>query len=212
MKPADQLIEFVGAALALGRPRDEIAAALRQADWQESEVTRALHAWAEGDFSPPVPRRRRHVSAREAFVYGLLFTALSVAVFQINSLGFSLIDLWLEERDPDGYADQWVRSYIRWSIAVLVVVIPLFLWMNWRQAQGMAKDPGKQHSAIRKWFGYVALFLAALGLVGDLIYTIYTLLNGDATLQFLLKAGLVLVTLGVVFLYYRLETEDADAP
>jgi hypothetical protein len=212
MRPADQVTEFVGKALALGRPRSEIAQVLRQAGWQESEVTRAMRAWAESDFSPPVPRPRSHVSAREAFVYGLLFTALCFAVFHINSLGFSLIDLWLEEADPDGYATQWARSNIRWAVAVLVIVVPAFLWVNWRQAQSMAKDPAKQRSAVRKWFGYVTLFLAALGLAGDLVYTIYALLNGDMTLQFLLKAGLVLVTLGVVILYYRLETEDADAP
>lgn len=212
MKPSELLGDFVGRALAGGRSRSDIAAALRSAGWTETEVARAMEAWADVDFVPPVPRPRSYVSAREAFVYGTLFTALAFAVFYINTLGFVLIDQWFPDLSgPEEWQIYRATREIRWSIAVLVVSMPLFLWLNHRQALAIGRDPASRRSALRKWFGYVMLFLALLGLSGDLVATIYALLNGDLTLAFALKAGLVLVTAGLTYAYYRGQTEDADA-
>jgi hypothetical protein len=209
MKPGDKLADFVGKALADGRSRDDIAAALRAAGWQESEVTRAMEAWADGGFALPVPRPQSIVSARDAFFYGLLFLLLATAVFTINSLGLGLIDLWFSDAEPGTPLPQWVREDFRWWISVLIVVLPLFLWLNVRERRQIATDPARKRSALRKWFCYVTLFFAATGLVGDLMYTVYAFLNGDVSVQFLLKAGLVLVTLALVFYYYW---READLP
>lgn len=211
MKPADQLAEFVGQALSQGKARDEIAAVLDQAGWSQGETARAMAAWADSSFSPPVPRPRDTVSARDAFGYLVLFTALAFSVWHINSLGFALIDrLYLTDQTAT-----YIRAYslesLRWSIAVLVVSVPLFLWLNRRLGLAMQADPARQRSALRKWFGYMTLFLAALGLAGDAVATIYALLSGDLTLQFTLKAALVLLTAGLVFAYYRIETGAANA-
>jgi Domain of unknown function (DUF5671) len=211
MKPAEQVAEFVGRALAAGQRREDIAWALQAAGWQPTEVARGLNAWADAPFNPPVPRPRSTVSAREAFIYGLLFSFLLCAVIFINRLGFALVDKALGGF-VENYAREWATATIRWSIAMLVVTVPAFLWLNHRQVIAMAADPSKRRSAMRKWFGYTTLFVAALTLAGDLVYTIYALLQGDLTLQFALKAGLLLVTTGLVFLYFRLETEDTDAP
>lgn len=212
MKPADQLAEFVGKALAEGRSRAATAAALRQAGWSIGEIARAMAAWAEGSFTPPVPRPRDTVSARDAFGYLVLFTALAFSIWHINSLGFALIDRLYENATTEPYLSVYSLQSLRWSIATLVVSVPLFLWLNRRLALAMQADPARRRSALRKWFGYTTLFLAALGLAGDAVATIYALLSGDMTLQFILKAGLVLLTVGLVFLYYRMETEAADAP
>lgn len=212
MKPADQLAEFVGNALTMGRSRADTAAALEQAGWSPGEITRAMAAWADSSFTPPVPRPRDTVSARDAFGYLVLFTALAFSIWHINSLGFDLIDRLYQDEATDIYVRTYSLQSLRWSIALLVVSVPLFLWLNRRLALAMQADPARRRSALRKWFGYITLFLATLGLAGDAVATIYALLSGDLTLQFILKAALVLLTVGLVFLYYRMETEAADAP
>lgn len=211
MKPAEQVADFVGRALEQGRSRDEVAGALRGAGWAEAEVARAMGSWAEGGFSPPVPRPRSYVSAREAFVYGALFVALGFATWYIVDLGIVLIDMWFDRDGTDYYSDSYRLRELRWSIAVLIVTVPLFLWLNRRQAKAMAADPASRRSAIRKWTGYFTLFLSLLTMAGNVIYAIYSLLDGDFTLQFAAKVTLVMVVAGLVFLYYRLEAEDADA-
>jgi len=208
MKPADQLAAFVGDALAAGRTRDEIADTLGKAGWTSSEIDAALGAWADGGFLPPVPRPRPYVSAREAFVYALMFLALAVSAWNITSLGFDLIELWIP--DVSDYPGRHAATGVRWSIAVLVVVLPLFLVLNARADRAARQDPSKRRSAVRKWFGYTTLFLASVALVGDLIAVIYALLNGDLTARFAAKAALVALTAGLVFLYFRGEMAEAE--
>lgn len=211
MKSADQLSEFVGKALTAGRNRDEIATALRASGWQDTEITRALASWSDTPFTPPIPRPRSIVSARDALFYGLLFTTLLMTVFHVNFLGFDLIDLAFPGPDGRYYEQEWRTDSIRWSISVLVVVVPFFLWLNHRQNIQLKTDPSKARSPLRKWFASVTQFLAIFGLVGDVIFTIYTLLSGDVTTEFLLKAALVAATTLLVLLYFRKEWTTPDA-
>lgn len=208
MKPNEYLADFVARALAAGEDRERIRETLKTAGWQETEIRRALGQWGDPFAGVPVPRPAAHVSAREAFTYALLFVGLGMLVWHINALGFDLIDTAFAT--PDDYGYDW-RSYsIRWSIAVLVVIGPVFLWLNRAETRKQAADPGRVRSAIRKWFGFVILFFAVMGMVGDLIATIYALLSGDLTLQFIAKAALVLLTSVLVFLYYRRDLEQGD--
>jgi hypothetical protein len=130
-------------------------------------------------------------------------------VFKVNYFGMNLIDLWFTEAEPGTPLPFWVRGSFRWSIAVLIVVIPLFHWLALRERRQLAQDPARKRSALRKWFCYITLFFAATGLVSDLTVVVYRFLDGDISTQFLLKAGLVLVTLTLVFIHYW---REVDAP
>ena len=210
MKPAEQLAAFVGEALRQGRSRAEIAAALNDAGWQDREVARALAGWAEGPFRPPVPRPQSHVSARDAFFYGLLLVALGTVVWFVNALGFDVINLAFRDVNEDTSYGYWRLSNIRWSVAVLVVATPALIWLDRRMAAEMRADPSRRRSAVARWFGFVTLFIALLVLAGDAVTVIHSVLNGEMTLRFALKAGLVALTAGLVLAYYRAAPEVRD--
>jgi hypothetical protein len=55
----EDLTGFIREALNRGLPRDDIRAALNQADWPEDEVETALRGFAEVEISLAVPRPRR---------------------------------------------------------------------------------------------------------------------------------------------------------
>ncbi len=75
----------------------------------------------------------------------------------------------------------------------------------------IAEDAGRRRSLVRKWLTYVALFVAALVFFGDAVAVIYSFLQGEATLRFLLKALTVACVAGAVFLAYLRDAEaDAD--
>ncbi len=209
MRPADQLSQFVREALIAGRSRDEIARALSEAGWTESEVREALDTWVAGAFLPPVPRPRPFLSAREAFVYGLMFLALATTAWHLVSLSFNMIDRCFPDpaQIERSYAD---LSGMRFSIASLVVFLPLFLFLNQRTNAATQADPGKRRSLVRKWFGYITLFLASIALLGDLIAVVFALLNGDLTLRFAAKAAVVAAVAGAVFFYFRGELDDEE--
>lgn len=206
MGTADPLAQFVADALRAGRPRSEIADALASAGWSAPEIKAALAAWSEVPFAVPVPVPRPYVSAREAFLYGLMFLSLATTAWHINALGFSLIDLWVPSLVSS--ADAFSVESVRWSIASLVVFLPLFMLLKSRVVRDARADEGRKRSVMRRWFAFITLFLAALAFVGDLIATIYALLNGDLTLRVAAKAGLVATTAVLVFLYFRNDLDE----
>ena len=206
MRAADQLAQFVERALGQGKSRQEIQVAMEGAGWSPSEITEALSAWAETDFDPPVPRPRPYVSAKESFLYALTFVSLAMTAWHLNWLGFEIIDLLLpEEREDFFYYDE-----IRWSISTLIVFLPVFLFMNFRVLNDANKDPARRRSTVRKWFGYITLFIAAVVIIGDLIFTIFMLLSGDLTLRIVLKTALLGVSSAMIFFYFRGEMHDAE--
>ncbi|SEH81355.1 DUF5671 domain-containing protein [Paracoccus alkenifer] len=207
MARSDELNDFVRSGLASGRSGDELAAALGQAGWSGREIAAALAAWLPAAPGlPPVPRPRAYVSAREALVYGLLFLLLGMICWHVTMLGFRVIETLLPEPDQRYYYSS--ASSMRWSIATLLPAVPLFVMLNRKVTRDTAQDSGRRRSLVRKWFAAVTLLLAALALLGDLVAVIYSLLNGDLTLRFAAKAGLIAVVGALVFAYYRDELDD----
>ncbi|MTH65868.1 DUF5671 domain-containing protein [Paracoccus shanxieyensis] len=200
MKPAEQLSQFVRQSLMQGTPPDAILAALEQAGWSRPEIDEAIAGWGVTPGLPPVPRPRPYASAQEALLYGLLFVSLGVISWHLCQLGVALIDYLV----PD-VADYPTApgSAERWSIAALIAFGPVFLLLNRRVARLGRDDAGRRRSLVRKWFASLTLMVAALVLLADAIWVIYTFLNGDLTLRFILKAGLVAAITGLVLAYYR---------
>jgi hypothetical protein len=204
MMANDQLIEFVKEALGRGLPRPQIEEALRHAGWEAEQVQGALAAYASVDFPVPVPRPRPSLSAREAFMYLLLFTTLYVVAYNLGSLLFQFINRAFP--DPASYASEtYVRNSIRWSVASLVVALPVFLYMASLTNSAARRDPNKRTSPVRRWLTYLTLFIAACVLIGDVVTLVYNLLGGELTARFVLKVLTVGVIAGTAFWYYLSE-------
>jgi uncharacterized BrkB/YihY/UPF0761 family membrane protein len=196
MASRDELRIFVRDALVAGKARGEISTVLTGAGWSASEVHDALNAWDETPFSPPIPRPVATVSARDFFVYALTFGLLLIGAFNLVLVLQALVDL--------AFADEsyGATDLIRWGVSVLIVTAPLYLWLTLRERRKLAEDPALYRSAIRKWLTYLALLFAAMTLLVVLIATVYALLTGDLTGQFIAKALIVVVVAGGIFLFY----------
>lgn len=196
MANQDALSLFVRDALVAGKTRTEISTALTRAGWSVSEVHDALAAWDETPFSPPIPRPVATVSARDFFVYALTFGLLLTGAVNLVLVLQALVDLAFAE---ENYG---TTRQIRWGVSVLIVMAPLYLWLTLRERRKLAQDPALYRSAMRKWLTYIALLLAAMTLLGDLVATVFALLTGDLTGQFLIKALIIMVVAGGIFLFY----------
>lgn len=205
MRAADHLTEFVRAGLAAGHGREELAGHLREAGWSAAEVAAALDGWAAVPGLPPVPRPQAQVSAREALIYGLLFLLLGMIAWHLCRLGFALIDAVVPDLADDG---PLYKGGLRWSMATLIPVVPLFLWLNARVGRLTRADAGQRRSVVRRWFASITLLIAAVTLLGDLIAVLYALLSGELTPRFAAKAALIAVVGVLVVAWYR---EELDA-
>jgi len=172
------------------------------------EIDGALASFSESDFNPPVPRPRLRLTARDAFVYLSLFTALALSAGYLITLIFAILDFHLPDPAEGAGEARYALDQIRWAIATLLVSVPAFVWMTHYTDRKIAQEAGHQRSLVRKWLTYLALFVSALVFFGDAIYVIYCFLKGEMTLRFILKAMTIAFIAMTIFIFYLRGLED----
>jgi len=211
---ANQTLDtFIRDALNRGERRDRISTALISAGWTQREVSAALDDYAETDLGLAVPKPRPYVSAREAFLYLVLFILLGVVAWNLGSLLFALIDTAIADeldQNYDGYAFIARETQIRQAIAGLVVGGPLFAWLALNIRKQRRTNPAMQRSRVRKWLTYIALIIASCTLIGDAISLVYSFLAGELSTRLLLKLLVVAILAGGVFFYFIRDAEPGD--
>lgn len=208
---SQELYLFIKEGLAHGLTREQLREALRTAKWSSEDIDSALHRFAVSDFPIPVPAPKSSLSAREAFVYLVLFVTLYLTAFSIGSLWFSFIDRWF----PDALFTNYYSSDasgIRQACATLLITAPLFFGLSFRVRQRLAQHPDERQSGVRKWLTYLTLFVAASIIIGTLIGLVMNVLSGELTWRFFLKATTVLVITGVGFGYYLWDLRQDEVP
>jgi len=198
----NELQSFVREALLRGQSKDAVSGALVKAGWSEDDVRAALGAYADVEFAIPVPKPRPYLSAKEAFLYLVLFTCLYISAFNFGMLLFQFIERAFLDALYDSYGYDGNNSAIRLSVASLIIAFPLYLWLTSLFTKAFAKDPAKRDSKVRKWLSYITLFIAASIIIGDLIVLVFNLLGGELTTRFFLKVLVVMLIAGMIFGYY----------
>lgn len=191
---------FVREAL-LHSNKEEIVKVLIEAGWSFEQAASAINAFSDVKFPIPVPKPRPSLSAREAFLYLVLFSTLYLSAYHLGSLFFSFIDKAI----PDPASSVGRLRYmdrIRWAISSLLIAFPIFLFVSTYIAKQVLRNPIKRLSPIRRWLTYLTLFIAAGTLIGDLTTLVYNILGGDLTTRFFLKVITVAIIAGTIFGYY----------
>ncbi len=199
---------FVRESLLRGASRAEIEQAMLSAGWTADQAKSALGAFCEVPFAVPVPKPRPYLSAKEAFIYLVLFSTLYLSAYHFGDLLFEFINRAFPDAADGSYAD---RDGLRWPVASLVIAFPVFLYMSRLVARALAKDPVKRLSPIRRWLTYLTMFIAAGCLIGDLISLVYYMLGGELTIRFILKVLVVGAIAGTVFGYYLRDLRRDEA-
>ncbi|MEX0913176.1 MAG: DUF5671 domain-containing protein [Candidatus Paceibacterota bacterium] len=132
---------------------------------------------------------------------------LFVSIPALVTLVFSIINIQF----PDAVDSYWqiesAESAIRYSIAVLVVFFPAYLWLT-RRVNQARRSEGQLYHTLTKWLIYLALLVAGLVILGDLAVVVYTFLGGEITVRFILKALALIAIIGPVAYYYALDAKD----
>jgi hypothetical protein len=196
------LQSFVRESLGRGFDRATIAARLAEAGWPAEEIQAALGGFAEVDFPIPVPRRRPYLSAREAFLYLVLFATLYTTAINVGAVLFQRIDLWLPDASQPWADPRGAAEGVRGATAGLIIAFPIFLALSAQIGRAVAREPEKRGSKIRKWLTYLTLFVAAMVIIGDLTFLVTRLLSGELATRVLLKVAVVFGIAGTVFSHY----------
>ncbi len=202
MSGGSTLQEFLDAAKRQGATDENLVVLLRGRGWSEEDVYRALADDYEGRSGLQVPVYKRSGSAKDAFLYLLSFSTLSIWTYGTGSVMFTLIDRWI--KDPLSPINYYSGGYYQMadSLACIIVAFPVYVFVMRYIIRESEGHPGKLESPIRKWLTYIALLIAACVVVGDLITFLTYFLRGELTARFVAKVTVVLVIAGGVFWYY----------
>lgn len=94
---------------------------------------------------------------------------------------------------------------MRWSVSSLIIAFPVFLFVSRYIGKGLARNPMKRLSPVRRWLTYLTLFIASAVLIVDLTTLVYNAMGGELTTRIVLKVITVAVIAGTVFSYYLLD-------
>ena len=199
----DEISGFLKAGLERGLPRGQLEDVLLEAGWPQDQVRRALGGFADVAFPIPVPRPAPYLSAREAFVYLVLFGTLYGSAISFGSLLFAFIHQAFPDPSLDPVAAmEMAREEIRWSVSFLVAMFPVFAFVFWTNDRAVRKDPGRRLSRVRQSLTYLSLFVGAATLIGVVTSIVYNLLGGELTVRFTLKVLTVATITGSLFGYF----------
>lgn len=132
---------------------------------------------------------------------------LYTGVINILNLMFAVI----EKKFPDPaiyYSFTSGSDTIRWAVASLVIVYPLYIYFINLIGKDISINFEKKNLGIRKWLTYLTLFIAGTTITVDLVVLLNAFLGGELTTRFMLKVISVFVVLALVFEYYLLNLRE----
>ncbi|KKW17166.1 MAG: hypothetical protein UY56_C0001G0020 [Parcubacteria group bacterium GW2011_GWA1_50_14] len=133
----------------------------------------------------------------------LYFSATSLGILVVQFINILVPDVL----DKVGYGGDPYMA-MRFPVASLLVVFPVYVWSARFLEKEHAKTPEKKGVAIHKWLVYLTLFIAALVIIGDLVALVLRFLDGEVTTRFVLKVVAILLIAASVFYYYLAGLRD----
>ena len=194
-----------------GARKLDIAKVLEGAGWTTNQIASALDSYSDAPFPVPVPKPRPSLSAREAFLYLLMFSTLYYGAWNLGSLLFIFINRAFPDPSDAKYVSYWDDQ--RWSTAAVIIAFPVFLFMARYISQEIKRNPLKRLSPASALANiHDVLFLSSATLLGDTTTLIYNLLGRRSTIRFVLKVVVVAAIAGLAFAYYLLDlrTEERE--
>ena len=137
---------------------------------------------------------------KDFFVFIGAMAALYASAVSLINLLFEIINVSFP--DVLNFSYDNFSSGMRWSIASLIIVFPVYIFLSRFINKDLAANFLKKNLGVRKWLTYLTLFVAGVAIITDLILLINTFLGGEITARFAFKVLAVLVVAGTVFAYY----------
>lgn len=138
----------------------------------------------------------------DVLVYLLIIISLVTSLYHVINILFSVIDFKFGDTLYNLY--QSYNDGIRFSIASLIVMFPIYLGLSIYVARSVAKDLRNVESWPRKFTIFASIFITSLTLIGSLVSILYKFLGGELTTAFALKVLVVVLlalTVGGYYLY-----------
>jgi hypothetical protein len=143
-----------------------------------------------------------NTTARDVFMYLLVLIVLAMSAANLGTLLFQYVNIYVPDASIQQCYGTSCTDAIRWSLASIIVVFSVLVWARRFLQRDLAAHPEKSQLWVRRWAFYLTLFVSAGFVIGDAIALLFSWLQGDLTMQFILKALIILYIAGTIFYYF----------
>lgn len=133
--------------------------------------------------------------------------SLYVSIGALITLLFGIITTQYPDPARLPWEYESATASIRYAIAILVIFFPTYLFLT-RLVNNIRRHEHGVYLTLTKWLIYLSLLVAGAVILGDLVAVIYSFLNGELTVRFVLKALSMFVVIGSAFAYYVLDAKE----
>lgn len=140
------------------------------------------------------------VGPKDFFLWAGAMVAFYVAVGSFIALLFDYIDTVFP--DVLNYSYDPYSGGIRFAIASLIVLFPLYLLLMRLIRRDIDSEPTKKDLWVRRWALVLTIFVAGVSIATDLVILINAFLGGEVTTHFVLKVLVVLLVAGAGLLHF----------
>lgn len=140
-------------------------------------------------------------AAKFAFFYMLSLVALIFMALTSGIIIFQIINKNIADvLNP--YQGRFSPGQLKFAISALIISAPIFYLCMWRICKSLLLGALDKDSGIRKWLTYFILLISSVVMLGWLIGTINSFLDGELTTKFVLKAITAIFIAAAVFTFY----------
>lgn len=217
------LSEYALGRIRSGVTKGELKEELLSVGWTDDEIESAYRSGVVA-LGAPVPNegnratQSRQASTVDVVINFFSFILLGIIATALGTLFFQVINIIFPDAldAANWYSASQATSSIHYAIAALLIGFPLYYFAMRLWFRKFREDEGRAESKLSKWLTYLVLLVTAVTIVGDLITVVFTLLQGEVTIRFFLKALVILAIAGAIFGFYYLERRKiqyhADVP
>ena len=151
----------------------------------------------------------QHQNAKFAFFYLLSLVALVSMSVSTGTIIFQIINKTIPDAltlAPGGF----IQEALRFAISAIIIAGPIYFVLMWLLNKNLLKGTMEKESGIRKWLTYFILLVSAVVMIGWLIGTISSFLNGELSLKFILKSLTSILISALIFSFYLYDIKRED--
>lgn len=160
----------------------------------------------EKDAAQAVP-----VSPKDVFVYLLSTVTLYISAAGVLTLIWGLAEYWFPDPFRSSFSSGLGGGGVRVGVSMAIVAFPIFIFLARLVHKKIRSGEINPGSTLRTGFIYFNLFVISVTTLVTMMVTVGTFLGGDLTPRFFVRAGGVLLIVGLVYLYYRNELDSAHS-
>ncbi|MFC1612881.1 DUF5671 domain-containing protein [Patescibacteria group bacterium] len=140
-------------------------------------------------------------SAKYSFFYMLSLVALGFMAVSVGIIIFQIINKNIVDVIAS-YRACYSSSALKFAISAIIISAPVYYTLAVQLNKSLFLGKLDEESGVRKFLTYFILFVASVVIIGYLISVIYSFLDGELTIKFILKALTALSISAGVFTYY----------